>query len=415
MKKKKKKIIIIISLAIVLIIVIVLVIFHFTNTGTVYYWRSVPIEKGDVIVLVTATGSLAADTSVDVGVQVSGIIAKIKVDFNDIVKKGQVIAILDTTLYYAAKLNAAAALQRAQIALDEARREFDREKKLLDNKIASQADFDLSLTAFQTAQGNLVSAQAGLTSAVINLQYCTIKAPISGMVIARNVQVGNMVIASFSSPVLYTIAYDLSKMQVQADVDEADIGQVKMGQQAKFTVDAYPNDVFTGVVTQVRHQPVMVQNVVNYVVIIEAPNQDLRLMPGLTANSNILIQESKNVLKIPTMALAFVPPVEYIRDAKLLPDSVKKSWILKLCQLSELKKQQIVETNGATGYLWIIKDKDIFPVKVTKGLNDGSFTEIRGEIQEGYQVAIGINNSPTASAAPTSKSPFMPKFPSSKK
>jgi HlyD family secretion protein len=326
-----------------------------------------------------------------------------------------VIAILDTTLYYAAKLNAAAALQRAQIALDEARREFDREKKLLDNKIASQADFDLSLTAFQTAQGNLVSAQAELTSAVINLQYCTIKAPISGMVIARNVQVGNMVIASFSSPVLYTIAYDLSKMQVQADVDEADIGQVKMGQQAKFTVDAYPNDVFTGVVTQVRHQPVMVQNVVNYVVIIEAPNQDLRLMPGLTANSNILIQESKNVLKIPTMALAFVPPVEYIRDAKLLPDSVKKSWILKLRQLSELKKQQIVETNGATGYLWIIKDKDIFPVKVTRGLNDGSFTEIRGDIQEGYQVAIGINNSPTASAAPTSKSPFMPKFPSSKK
>jgi hypothetical protein len=115
------------------------------------------------------------------------------------------------------------------------------------------------------------------------------------------------------------------------------------------------------------------------------------------------------------MALAFVPPVEYIRDAKLLPDSVKKSWILKLRQLSELKKQQIVETNGATGYLWIIKDKDIFPVKVTRGLNDGSFTEIRGDIQEGYQVAIGINNSPTASAAPTSKSPFMPKFPSSKK
>ena len=415
MKKKKKKIIILISVAVVFIAVIGLVIFHFTHKATVYYWRSVPIEKGDVTVLVTATGSMAADTSVDVGVQVSGIIAKIKVDFNDIVKKGQVIAILDTTLYYAAKLNASAALQRAQIALDEATREFDREKKLLDNKIASQADFDLSLTAYQTAQGNLVSAQAGLTSAVINLQYCTIKAPISGMVIARNVQVGNMVIASFSSPVLYTIAYDLTKMQVQADVDEADIGQVKVGQQAKFTVDAYPNDVFTGVVTQIRHQPVMVQNVVNYVVIIEAPNRDLRLMPGLTANSNIFIQERKNVLKIPTIAFTFVPPVEYIQQAKLLPDSVKKSWIQKLRQSGELKKQQIVETNGTKGFLWIKSGNDIFPVMVTKGLNDGSFTEISGEIKAGYEVATGINHSPTAADTKTSKSPFMPQFPSSRK
>jgi len=234
------------------------------------------------------------------------------------------------------------------------------------------------------------------------------------MVIARNVQVGNMVIASFSSPVLYTIAYDLTKMQVQADVDEADIGQVKMGQQAKFTVDAYPNDVFTGVVTQIRHQPIMVQNVVNYVVIIEAPNRDLRLMPGLTANSNIFIQERKNVLKIPTIAFTFTPPVDYIQGAKLLPDSVKKSWINKLRQTSELKKQQIVETIGAMGFLWIKSGNDIFPVQVTKGLNDGSFTEISGDIQVGYEVATGINHSPTAANAQTSKSPFMPKFPSRK-
>jgi HlyD family secretion protein len=411
----KKKTIIIISSAAVLLILIIILVYHYKNKAPLYYWRSVPIEKGDVQVIVTATGSLAADTSVDVGVQVSGIIAKIKADFNDTVKKGQVIAILDTTLYYSAKLDASAALQRSQVAMDEAKREFDRSKNLFDNKVAAQADYDLAMSAWQNAKGNLISAQAQLYRAAINLRYCTVTAPISGMVIARNVQVGNMVIASFNSPVLFTIAYNLKKMQVQADVDEADIGQIKVGQLAKFTVDAYPNEVFNGVVTQIRHQPVMVQNVVNYVVIIEVPNPDLKLMPGLTANSNISIQERKNVLKIPTIAFTFTPPVEYMQQTKLLPDSIKKSWLLKLRQTSELKKQQIVEPEGTSGYLWIIKDKDIFPVQVTKGLNDGSFTEIKGDIHEGYEVATGVNHSPTASDDKKSSSPFMPKFPSKKK
>jgi HlyD family secretion protein len=392
-------------------------IYRYRNKAIEYYWRTVPIEKGDVNVIVTATGSMAADTSVDVGVQVSGIIAKIKVDFNDKVKLNQVIAILDTTLYYAAKVDAEATLQRAQYAVDEAKREFDRSKNLFTNKVAAQADYDVAMTAWQTAQGNFISAKAQLDRAVINLKYCTITAPISGMIIARNVQVGNMVIASFNSPVLFTIAYDLTKMQVQADVDEADIGQVKEKQIAKFTVDAYPNDIFTGVVTQIRHNPVMVQNVVNYVVIIEVPNLDLRLMPGLTANSNIFIQERKNVLKIPTNAFAFVPPVEYIEGAKLLPDSVKKSWLKKIRLTAELKKNQIIEANKSNGFLWIQSGMDVFPVQVTKGLNDGTFTEISGDLQEGYEVAIGVNHSPIGKEAPAaqSSSPFMPKFPTNKK
>ncbi len=410
---KKKIIIICISAGV--IAVGVFFYYHSKNKTKEYYWRTVPVEKGDVSVLVTATGSMAADTSVDVGVQVSGIIAVIKVDFNDIVTKGQVIAVLDTTLYYSAKVDAAAALQRAKAAEDEAKREFDRENTLFDNKVAAQADYDVAFTTYQTAKGNTVSAKAQLDRAIINLQYCTITAPISGMIIARNVQVGNMVIASFSSPVLFTIAYDLTKMQVQADVDEADIGQVKNGQQAKFTVDAYPNEVFTGVVTQIRRQPIIITNVVNYVVIIEVPNSDLKLMPGLTANSNIFIQESKNVLKIPTNAFAFTPPVEYIQSASQLPDSVKKFWLKKLKQTSELKKQQITEPNAIKGYLWVMSGKDIFPIRVTKGLNDGTFTEISGDIQEGYDVVMGINTSPTAANTQTSSSPFMPKFPSSKK
>ena len=413
----RKKIVFTISSIVLSLLVVGVLIKHFANKSNGYYWRTVPIEKGDVDVLVTATGSLAADTSVDVGVQVSGIIAKIKVDFNDMVKKGQVIAILDTTFYYAAMVDARAALQRAQAALDEDKREYDRSKNLLDNKVAAQADYDVALTALQTAQGNVVSAQAQLNRAVINLQYCTITAPIDGMILARNVQVGNMVIASFNSPVLFTIVYDLRQIQVQADVDEADIGQIKVGQKAKFTVDAYPNDVFTGIVTQIRHNPIMVQNVVNYVVIIEAPNLDLRLIPGLTANSNIFIYESKNVFKIPTNAFSFTPPIEYIKENKLLPDSIKNVWLKKLRQISELKKQQIIETNGTTGYLWIKSGQDIFPVKVTKGLNDGTFTGVSGDIKEGYEVAIGVNHSATAAAASSSQNqnPFMPKFPTTKK
>ncbi len=411
-----KKKIIITSIILIVIAAGVFYYYHTKNKTEEYYWRTVQIEKGDVNVLVTATGSMAADTSVDVGVQVSGIIAKIKVDFNDIVKRGQVIAVLDTTLYYAAKVDAAAAVERAQIALDESKREFDRANNLLENKVAAQADYDLAITAYQTAKGNLVSAKAQLNRAVINLQYCTITAPISGTIIARDVQVGNMVIASFNSPVMFTIAYDLTRMQVQADVSEADIGQVKMGQMAKFTVDAYPDQVFTGTVTQIRRQPVMVQNVVNYVVIIEVPNPDLKLMPGLTANSNIYIEERKNVLKVPTNAFSFAPPAEYIKTAKLLPDSIKKFWEKKLLQTSELKKQQITEPNGTKGYLWLRKDKDIFPVEVTKGLNDGTFTEISGDnIKEGYDVAMGINHTPTGKDAQTSSSPFMPKFPTSTK
>ena len=410
-----KKKIIFISITLVLVAVSIYYYSYSKNKKEIIYWRTVQIEKGDVAVLVTATGTMAADTSVDVGVQVSGIIAKIKVDFNEIVKKGQVIAVLDTTLYYAAKIDAEAAVQRAQVAVDQAKREYDRTKNLFENKVAAQADYDLVLTTLETAKGNLVSAQAQLNRANINLKYCTITAPISGMIIARNVQVGNMVIASFNSPVLFTIAYDLKKMQVQANVDEADIGQLKVGQIAKFTVDTYPNDVFKGEVTQVRRQPIMVQNVVNYVVIIEVANPDLKLMPGLTANSNIYIDERKNVFKVATNAFTFTPTPEYINGSTLLSDSLKQFWTKKIRQAGELKKQQIAETNGGVGYLWIKKDKDIFPIQVTKGLNDGSFTEISGNIKEGDEVATGINHSPTAAETQPSKSPFMPSFPGKKK
>ena len=409
----KKKVIISISLILFILLAVWITMRYIGNKDKVYYWRSVSVERSDVNIIVTATGAIQADTSVDVGVQVSGAIAKIKADFNDVVKKGQIIAILDTNLYYSAKIDALSAVQRASSSLAQAKREFDRSKILFENDAVAKADNDLAITNYQNAQGNLTSAKALLSRAIVNLKYCTIKAPISGIIIARNMQVGNMVIASFNSPVLFTIANDLKNMQVQADVDEADIGLVKVGQKAKFTVDAFPNDVFTGIVSQVRRQPIIVQNVVNYIAIIEVSNPDLKLVPGLTANSNILIKERKNVLKVPTNAFTFIPPIEYIEASKLLPDSTKKFWSKKIREIAELKKQQIVESNMSVGYLWIIKNKDIFPKQVTRGLNDGSFTEVNGSIAEGEEVVTGINSS--ATPKDKVKSPFMPTFPSRKK
>ena len=411
----KKKTIIILSVVVVVLAIASVFYYRYINKPIVYYWRTVPIERGDVNVMVTATGAMAADTSVDVGVQVSGSIAKIKADFNDIVKKGQIIAVLDTTLYYATKVDALAALQSADIAEMQAKIEYDRSKNLFDNKVAAQADFDLTKTAYLNAVGNVTSAKALLKKAAINLKYCTITAPISGVVIARNIQLGNMVIASFSSPVLFTIAYDLKKMQVQANVDEADIGQLKVGQHAKFTVDAYPNDVFQGLVTQIRHQPVTLASVVNYVAIIEVDNPALKLMPGLTANANIYIEERKDVIRVATNAFTFAPPIEYIQVSKLLSDSIKLFWFQKLKAVSEVKKQEIVEVRGDVGFLWIVSNNDVVPIRVIKGLNDGAFTEITGNVQIGDKVATGINQNATPDDNKKASSPFMPKFNSKKK
>lgn len=388
---------------------------YYKKQGELFYWRTSVAEKGDVSVFVTATGSLAADTSVDIGVQVSGTIADLKADFNDKVRKGQIIAILDTTFYYAAKVDAEAALQRTQVSVDETKREYDRASVLIAKKDIAQLEYDQAYAAYLTAQSNLVSAQAQLSRALINLQYCTVRAPISGMVIARNVQVGNMVIASFNSPVLFTIAADLRKMQVQANVDEADIGQVSVGQEARFTVDAYPNDVFSGVVEQIRHQPVILQNVVNYVVIIKVSNPELKLMPGLTANANIFIRESKDVLRIPTNAFSFNPPAEYLQATKLLSDSVKEQWLDKLKQNQQKRKHQIKENDNSAAYVWVKKGNDIYPVFVHKGLNDGTFTEVSGDIKEGDVVVTGTNHAPSASDTQSTQNPFMPKFPSRKK
>ena len=302
--KKKTWIIIIIS---ILVIGCILYYFVSNKNGQTISWKTVKVTKGDIAVLVTATGSVNADTTVSVGTQVSGIVSKLYADWNTPVKQGQLIALIDTTFLSAARINAQAALDKANVQLNQTEREYKRYKKLLDEKVASQEDYETYLTNYEGAKTAVTSAKAALNQTLVNLQYAVIRAPVSGVIISRNVELGQTVVASFNTPTLFTIANDLKKMQVLADVDEADVGQIKVGQLAEFTVDAYPDTTFTGEIFQIRLQPTMVQNVVNYIVVINVGNPDLKLLPGMTTNIRVKVKENKDILKIPVNALHFSP------------------------------------------------------------------------------------------------------------
>lgn len=308
-----KKRIIIPVLVVVLAVVVFLIFFRGANKK--YDFRFDKVSQGDITMYVTATGTINAVTSVDVGTQVSGIISKLYADFNSIVKEGQIIAQIDPTFLQQAVKDASASLERAQAQFADAKRVLERTKTLYEKNLESQVNFDAATTQFESNQAALKQAQASLDRAKINLAYATIYAPINGVVIDRKVNVGQTVAASFSSPTLYTIANSLQMMQAQTTVDESDIGKISIGQEATFTVDAYPEERFTGTVSQIRLAPVSIQNVVNYTVIIDVNNDQLKLMPGMTANVRILVGSSTNVLRVPNMALRFQPPSDLVDSA----------------------------------------------------------------------------------------------------
>lgn len=289
----------------------------FRGEKTTYEFRLDKISRGDITMNVAATGTINAVTTVAVGTQVSGIIAKLYADFNSIVKEGQVIAQIDPTFLQQSVKDASASLERAQAQYNDAQRSYERTKSLFEKNLESQATYDAALTALESNRAVLKQAEASLDRAKINLSYATIYAPINGVVIDRQVNVGQTVAASFSSPTLYTIANDLHKMQVQATIDESDIGQISVGQEATFAVDAYPDDTFRGTVSQIRLAPVTIQNVVNYTVVVDVDNRQLKLMPGMTANVKILVGSREDALRVPNMALRFQPPSDLIDSTKL--------------------------------------------------------------------------------------------------
>ena len=308
----------------IMVVVIVLIgvagYFFFKRTPEISY-KTAKIERGAIVSTVAATGNLSAVTTVQVGTQVSGTIQKLYADFNSHVKQGQAIAEIDPSLFNASVeqsqgnfLNAEANLQKARVTQADAERTLIRNKKLLAEGIVSQGDYDVAETAMQSAraavkaaEGGVAQARGSLLQARTNLRYSVIRSPVNGVVISRAVDVGQTVAASFSTPTLFTIAKDLTKMQIEVSVDEADISRIALGQKATFTVDSYPERIFGGKVVQIRSAPIITQNVVTYVVVVNVDNSDLKLMPGMTANVSIEVAKKDDVLKLPPAALRFKP------------------------------------------------------------------------------------------------------------
>lgn len=284
-------------------------------------YKTAKIERGTIVSTVAATGNLSAVTTVQVGTQVSGTIQKLYVDFNSRVKKGQAIAEIDPALFNASVeqsqgnyLSAEANLQKAKVALVDAERTFNRNKKLLSDGIISQGDFDAGETAFQSAkamvkagEGSVAQTRGSLMQSKSNLRYSIIRSPVDGVVISRAIDVGQTVAASFQTPTLFTIAQDLTKMQIEVSVDEADISRIQLHQKASFTVDSYPEQTFRGKVVQIRSAPIITQNVVTYVVVVNVDNSDLKLKPGMTANVSVEVAKKDDVLKLPPASLRFKP------------------------------------------------------------------------------------------------------------
>ena len=419
---------------IVLIIVSLLLLggttgyYFYSKNGTEdIQFRMEKVSKGDVLVVVTATGTLSAVRTVQVGSQVSGTLKKLNVDFNDKVKQGQIVAQIDPTFLEASVRDAEASLQRATAQYNESKRSYERSKTLLEKNLASQADYDAALSQFESNDAARKQAEAQLERAKINLRYATIKSPIDGVVISRAVDVGQTVAASLSAPTLFTIANDLTKMQVQANVDEADIGKVEQAQEVSFTVDAYPEQIFHGKVQQVRLSPQVTQNVVNYTVIIDVPNPDLRLMPGMTATVTVQITKKEGVIKVPTVALRFNPPEEYIEQRKDSSqaqnggdDSARTARRKQFAERMQREggngggggggfdaqsMQRRMQSRGITR-IWVMNErKKLEPIMVRTGISDGTFTEIvRGKIEEGQEIVVGTIAKQTA--AQNSSSPF---------
>jgi HlyD family secretion protein len=350
------------------------------------------VTRGAIVNTVSATGTLEAVTTVQVGTQVSGVIEALYADFNSIVRKGQVLAQLDQSLFKAAIDQAEANLiraeadhERARVTLADAEAKLARARELAARQLIPQNELDTAElnrstaeTQVRSAAAAVTQARAALQQAKVNLDKTIIRSPIDGVVISRDVDVGQTVAASMSAPTLFQIAADLTRMQLNASIDEADLGAIKEGQKVSFTVDAYPNDVFEGVVKQVRLSPVVINNVVSYAAIISAPNPELKLMPGMTATLDIEVARRDNVLRVPAAALRFKPTAEQLEAMNALPSEGP--------------------VRGAT--VWQATEGGVVAVPVRTGISDGRWTElVEGPLTEGARVVTRVTNLSSAATA----------------
>lgn len=376
------------------------------------------VKRGKISNTVTATGTLEAIETVDVGTQVSGVIKNIYVDFNSDVKKGQLLAEIDKRPLEAQLEQSEASLNDAKAELNFQTATYNRNKALFEKKLISQADFDQVIYNYEKAQANLMNAKSSYNRTLINLNYATITSPIDGVVLNRAVDQGQTVAASFNTPTLFTIANDLTQMKVEASVDEADIGQVKDGQRVEFTVDAYPDLTFPGKITEVRLQPVITSNVVTYTVIIDAPNPDKKLMPGMTATTTIFVDEADNDLLIPVNAASFRPDstlmYAYNAGRKQNHKRTNKGEKNQNHHTGPGIKPNQFESGNAesenTKIVWVKKDDSIYPVTVKINITDGINYGITSGLQDGDSVILSMirTNGSVKARQGGARSPFMP-------
>jgi len=362
-------------------------------------YRTALVERGAVTSTVTATGTINPVVSVQVGTQVSGMIKSLHADFNSIVKAGDIIATIDPEPFKARRNQASSNLEmakanvaRARTEQAQRRRELERAKSLIAQQYVSQNDLDVAVTNAQGADAQVnvslaqvKQAEAALNAADLELKYATIRSPVNGIVVARNVEVGQTVAASFATPNLFLIALDLTKMQVDTNVSESDIGGITEGKDATFTVDAYPGVPFSGTIRQVRLSPINVQNVVTYNVVVGVDNKDLRLKPGMTANVSIIVAQKTEILKVPNAALRFVPPKSEQGESRHSDGNLVKG----------VGGVRAIPAGGAGAVprtMWKQSDTgDLVPVVVRTGISDGFWTEVLSEtVAEGDEVIVGI-------------------------
>src|ERR687887_1149314 len=391
---------------------------RFTNTA---------VSKGRIAAKVTATGTLSALVTVQIGSQISGRIKSLHADFNSQVRKGDLLATIDPQLFDAAleqaRANAAAAkgeLQAAQIRAADADRQYQRAKSLAERNLIAQAELDAAQVAMQAAhaavvaaEGRLAQNRATLRQAKVNLAYTKIFSPIDGVVISRNVDVGQTVAASLSAPTLFVLGEDLRKMQIDTSISETDIGKLRPGMPAIFTVGAFPGERFKGTVRQIRNAPQSVLGVVSYDAVIDATNPDLKLRPGMTATVTLIYAEKDDALRVPNAALRFRPPTEL--SAKFAADGTKPNPTgaqaqggsggegaggkVEKASLDGKKKDKKDKGDKGEKRVWVLTNGQPQPVPVTLGITDGSFTEVNGDVlREGDQVITDVESDEEASA-----------------
>ena len=371
-------------------VVVILIVWSFMRGGKKeekVSFETAKVEKSDIHTSITATGTIEPVTSVTVGTQVSGIVSKLYVDYNSVVKKGQVIAELDRTNLISELNTAKANLASSESSMAYEKANYNRYKTLYDKGLVSADEYESALLSYRKAKEDVSTKRESVNKAQTNLGYATITSPIDGVVLSKSVEEGQTVAASFNTPELFSIAQDLTDMRVIADIDEADIGGVKEGQRVSFTVDAFPDDHFEGQVTQVRQQATTESNVVTYEVVISAPNNDLKLKPGLTANVTIFTMEKNDVMAVPSKALRFIP-TEALLD----------------------KGQTISDCEG-DHKLWTLEGNTFKAHKVEIGTSNGIMTEIISGIPEGTEILTDFKIS--GGAAPEQEqqagNPFMPR------